>query len=203
MNILGAIIAGGQSRRMAGTNKLLLELNGEYLVARAARRLSQQTDQVVINLQSNEKTVASLGYPIVLDDQNDHLGPLAGISSVLKWVARSGIDIDYIMTVPADAPFFPADLVNNLKDAIGSNDIAIAHYGGYSQQLFGLWSVGCSDDLSDYLDNPDNRKVMTFIRSQKWVQVEIEKQDFDPFMNINTQEDWQLALKTAEKDGAL
>lgn len=203
MNILGAIIAGGQSRRMAGANKLLLELKGEYLVARAARRLSLQTDQVVINLQNEEKTVASLGYPIILDEQNDHLGPLAGISSVLKWVASSGIDIDYIMTVPADAPFFPPDLVNKLKNAIGSNDIAIAHYGGYSQQLFGLWSVGCSDDLSIYLDNPDNRKVMTFIRSRKWVQVEIEKQDVDPFMNINTQEDWQLAQNIAEKDGAL
>ena len=203
MNILGAIIAGGQSRRMAGANKLLLELNGEYLVARAARKLSQHVDQVVINLQSEEKTVASLGYPIILDEQKDHLGPLAGISSVLKWVANSGMDIDYVMTVPADAPFFPTDLVNKLKAAIGSNDIAIAHYDGYSQQLFGLWSVKCSDDLSEYLDDPDNRKVMTFIRSQNWVQVEIQKQDVDPFMNINTQEDWQLAQSIPDKDGAL
>jgi molybdopterin-guanine dinucleotide biosynthesis protein A len=97
------------------------------------------------------------------------------------------------MTAPADAPFFPDDLSKVLNDAIGANDIAIAHYDGYPQQLFGLWSVECLKDLSLFLENPDNRKVMSFIRSKNWVQVDIKKQQVDPFMNINTPEDWQMA----------
>lgn len=193
MKILGAIIAGGQSRRMAGSNKLLLKLQDEFLLARAARKLSQQISQVVINLNSKEDAINSLGHQIILDEHNDHQGPLAGIYSVLNWVHQSHDEIDYVMTAPADAPFFPDDLANTLSEGIGPNHIAIAHYDGYPQQLFGLWSVKCLKDLSLFLENPGNRKVMTFIRSKNWVQVDIKKQEIDPFMNINTPEDWQMA----------
>lgn len=201
MNILGAIIAGGQSRRMTGANKLLLKLKDELLVERAARKLSKQTDQVVVNLNQQEQSVSALGYQIILDEHEEHQGPLAGIHSVLNWVVHKNAEIDYIMTAPADAPFFPQDLVIKLRNAIGKNDIAIAHYDGYPQQLFGLWSIRCLKDLSCYLDDPDNRKVMTFIRSNNWVQVEIQKQSIDPFMNINTQDDWQKAINIAAQGG--
>ncbi|MEP3196810.1 MAG: molybdenum cofactor guanylyltransferase MobA [Lentilitoribacter sp.] len=193
MNILGAIIAGGQSRRMAGANKLFLKLQGEFLVERAARKLNQQVGQVVVNLNRDEDAVKSFGHHIILDEHNDHQGPLAGIYSVLNWVHQNHDKVDYVMTVPADAPFFPDDLSKVLSDAIGANDIAIAHYDGYPQQLFGLWSVKCLKDLALFLDNLDNRKVMSFIRSKNWVQVEVKKQQVDPFMNINTPEDWQMA----------
>jgi molybdopterin-guanine dinucleotide biosynthesis protein A len=193
MNILGAIIAGGQSRRMAGSNKLFLKLLDECLVERAARKLKQQIGQVVINLNKEEDAVKLHEYDIILDEHNDHQGPLAGIYSVLNWVRQNHDKIDYVMTAPADAPFFPDDLSKVLNDAIGANDIAIIHYDGYPQQLFGLWSVKCLKDLSRFLENPDNRKVMSFIRSKNWVQVDIKKQQVDPFMNINTPEDWQMA----------
>lgn len=203
MKILGAIIAGGQSRRMAGVNKLLLKLNGEPLVARAAKKLGAHSDQVVMNLNQSEELIDALGYEIIHDEHADHQGPLAGIYSVLNWVRQNNVPVDYVMTAPADAPFFPKDLVKTLKDAIGSNDIAIAHYNGYSQQLFGLWSINCLDDLSLHLNNPDNRKLMTFIRSKNWVQVDIKEQDFDPFMNVNTPEEWEKAQKMLALNGEL
>ena len=203
MKILGAIIAGGQSRRMAGANKLLLKLDGEPLIARAAKRLGAQTANVVINVNNSEPIIDALGYDIISDAHADHQGPLAGVYSVLNWVKQNDVEVDYIMTAPADAPFFPKNLVETLQNAIGSHDIAIAHYNGYSQQLFGLWSVDCFDDLSNYLENPENRKVMTFIQSKKWVQVDIKTQDLDPFMNINTPEDWDQAQKILASNGEL
>ena len=203
MKILGAIIAGGQSRRMAGANKLLLKLDGEPLIARAAKRLGAQTANVVINVNNSEPIIDALGYDIISDAHADHQGPLAGVYSVLNWVKQNDVAVDYIMTTPADAPFFPTNLVETLQNAIGSHDIAIAHYNGYSQQLFGLWSVDCLEDLSVYLENPENRKVMTFIRSKKWVQVDIKDQVIDPFMNINTPEDWDKAQQIIASNGEL
>lgn len=203
MKVLGAIIAGGQSRRMAGVNKLLLELDRETLVVRAAKRLGAQTDNVVINVNDSEPIIDALGYDIISDEHADHQGPLAGVFSVLDWVRRNDVAVDYVMTAPADAPFFPTNLVETLQNAIGSQDIAIAHYNGYSQQLFGLWSVNCLEDLSIYLENPENRKVMTFIRSKNWVQVDIKTQDMDPFMNINTPEDWDKAQQILASNGEL
>lgn len=199
MNILGAIIAGGQSRRMAGSNKLFLKLQDEFLIERAARKLNQQIGQLVINLNREEDAVKSLGYQIILDQHNDHQGPLAGIYSALNWAQKSDDKIDYVLTAPADAPFFPDDLSKVLSNAIGNNDIAIAQYDGYPQQLFGLWSVKCLKDLSLFLENPDNRKVISFIRSKNWVQVDINKQQTDPFMNINTPQDWQMAQDIVAK----
>lgn len=199
MKILGAIIAGGQSRRMVGSNKLFLKLKEEFLVERAARKLNQQIGQVVINLNKEEDALKSIGHHIILDEHIDHQGPLAGIYSVLNWVHQNGDKIDYVMTAPADAPFFPDDLSKVLSDAIGANDIAIIHYDGYPQQLFGLWSVECLKDLSLFLENPDNRKVMSFIRSKNWIQVDIKQQQIDPFMNINTPEDWQMAQDIVAK----
>ena len=199
MNILGAIIAGGQSRRMAGSNKLFLKLQDEFLIERAARKLNQQIGQLVINLNREEDAVKSLGYQIILDQYNDHQGPLAGIYSALNWAQKSDDKIDYVLTAPADAPFFPDDLSKVLSNAIGNNDIAIAQYDGYPQQLFGLWSVKCLKDLSLFLENPDNRKVISFIRSKNWVQVDINKQQPDPFMNINTAQDWQMAQDIVAK----
>lgn len=201
MNILGAIIAGGQSRRMAGSNKLFLKLQDEFLIERAARKLNQQIGQLVINLNREEDAVKSLGYQIILDQHNDHQGPLAGIYSALNWAQKSDDKIDYVLTAPADAPFFPDDLSKVLSNAIGNNDIAIAQYDGYPQQLFGLWSVKCLKDLSLFLENPDNRKVISFIRSKNWVQVDINKQQTDPFMNINTPQDWQMAQDIVAKQG--
>ncbi len=203
MKILGAIIAGGQSRRMAGANKLLLKLDGEPLIARAAKRLGAQTAKVVINVNDSEPIIDALGYDIISDEHADHQGPLAGVFSVLNWVKQNDGAVDYIMTAPADAPFFPTNLVETLQNAIGSHDIAIARYKGYSQQLFGLWSVDCFDDLSIYLENPDNRKVMTFIRSKNWVQVDIKTQEIDPFMNINTPEEWDKAQQILASNGEL
>lgn len=195
MKIYGAVIAGGQSRRMGADDKLLLELDKEPLVERAARRLASQTSGIVINLNNSNDQIKNLDYQIVLDGTDSSDGPLAGILAVLKWLKSKQTDTDYLATAPADAPFFPSDIVKTSSAAIGDNKIAIPFYAGYPQQLFGLWSLSCIESLERYLANPDNRKVMSYIRSQNWVKVEIATAEHDPFYNVNTLPDWELAQK--------
>ena len=52
-SIIGVILAGGQSRRMGGQDKFLLEWQGEPLLATIYRRLNKQIDKIVINIFKN------------------------------------------------------------------------------------------------------------------------------------------------------
>ena len=48
-NILGLILAGGQSRRMGGLNKSLATINGQTLLEITINSVKQQLKKIIIN----------------------------------------------------------------------------------------------------------------------------------------------------------
>lgn len=190
MNICGLVVAGGTSRRMGDENKLWLELGGEALVQRAARRLGAQVDQVIIN--ANE----ALGleqYITIADAIEGGQGPLSGILSGLEYVQEYMPHITHIASVPADAPFSPNDLVRRMRDVGAASDIIIPFVDGFSQQLFALWPVSYAAALREFMMSGENRKVMSFVRSQEWRKLLLPDDFSDQFINVNNPEDWAIA----------
>jgi molybdopterin-guanine dinucleotide biosynthesis protein A len=204
VKLLGVVIAGGLSRRMGDRDKLWLDLQGEPLIARAARRLARQTGDVVLNVNRYDKRLDEIGLPVVADLNEDYQGPLAGIVAALRWVHENRPDVTHVVAVSVDSPFFPDDLVSRLTADLDArpDEIAIAFSEDYPQPVFGLWPIACLAPLNGFLDDTDNLKVMAFVRSQPWRRVEFPTGSPPAFFNINTPDDLATAQGLLEEEGA-
>ena len=172
MRLLGAIIAGGKSRRM-GQDKAFVEWRGKTLITHVTERLSVQTDQLIINANSN---LEHLGIGIV-PDKIETGTPMAGLHAVLTYAVEHGFDA--VLTSPCDTPLLPSDL----RALLSGHGAAIAASGGQAHYLTGFWPVGSLDVLDGLI------RVKDFAAAAKAKQVEWPVKDYDPFLNINTPKD--------------
>lgn len=195
MNICGLVVAGGSSQRMDNENKLWLELDGEALLHRAIRRLAKQVDPVIVNVNDPKGLEQFTTVPDVIGGGQ---GPLAGVLSGLEYVHEHAPQITHIVSVPADAPFSPIDLVVKMG-AIGTEtEIIVPFIDGFTQQLFALWPVSCAAALRNFMMSGENGKVMNFIRSQSWRKLILPDEANEQFINVNTHQDWLHAQEVFE-----
>lgn len=119
--ITGLILAGGLGRRMGGQDKGLQLLGGRPLVAHVIERLAPQVDDLLINANRNEDAYRAFGYPVIADDIEGFIGPLAGLRAGLK-----ACKTPLLATAPCDSPFIPPDLVARLKEGLASTGAMVA-----------------------------------------------------------------------------
>ena len=188
----GVVLAGGQSRRMGGGDKSLLDLDGRSMLARVLAALGPQVRTLVINANGDPARFAAFGLPVVADTVDGFVGPLAGVLAGLRWAATHAPDATHVASVSADAPFLPVDLVSRLGDAIAGrpNAIAMARSGGELHPVIGLWPVHLADDLEAALA-AGTRKVLAWTDRHGTIAVDfpfhdIAGQPIDPFFNANT-----------------
>ena len=101
MGVTGLLLAGGRSSRM-GTDKALLEFEGEPLAQRVARALDEICDEVIV-ASGDGRHLASLGLEEVADAAPD-AGPLAGLVAGLERarhpvVAVAAVDLPHASPV--------------------------------------------------------------------------------------------------------
>ena len=179
--IAGVILAGGQGRRLGGTDKSLLRLGGMTLVAHLIGRLRPRLDRLAISANGDPRRLAFTGLPVLADAEAD-MGPLAGILCGMAWAERQGCSA--LLTVPCDTPFVPADLAARLDPAP-----AVAASGGRVHHAVALWPVGAVDALRDYLRASKRRSIRDFAETLGVRAVAFDAGDVDPFFNINTSQD--------------
>ncbi len=203
--IAGVILAGGLSRRMGGGDKSLLDLSGERLLDRVIARLRPQAGPLALNANGDPARFAGAGLPVIADSVVGHPGPLAGVLAGMDWAA--GLGADRIVTVAADTPFFPTDLVARLSGGIGAAPIALAATphptrGLMRQPTFGLWDVALRDDLRAALA-AGIRKVVIWTDGHGAADVAFDAPDGrDPFFNVNTPEDLLEARQRSQEGTA-
>jgi len=187
---LGVILAGGQATRMGGGDKGLRVVAGKRLLDHVLDRLRPQVGHIALNANGAPARFDDIGLPVVPDSLPDWPGPLAGVLAGLDWAAGQGADA--IVTVAADTPFFPRDLVARLQAAAGPSGLALAatREGGklWRHPTFGLWPVALREDLRAALTD-GLRKVVLWTDTHGAGTAEFETVPFDPFFNINTPED--------------
>lgn len=106
---LGVVLAGGRGQRMGGADKGLLDWQGRPLAAWVLDALRPQVQAVAISCNRHAERYAGLGASVFGDaDPLAFAGPLAGLSAALGEAARQGLD--WVWTVPCDAPQLPAAL---------------------------------------------------------------------------------------------
>lgn len=185
---IGVILAGGQSQRMGGGDKGLLMLDGHSILHHVIRRLSPQVQRMAINANGDAARFP-FGFPVLPDPVPGFPGPLAGVLAAMDWAA--GLGADTVVTVAADTPFFPTDLVARLQATDGTARFSLAASGFGDapdwHPVFGLWPTRLRHDLRrDLLTG--QRKVIRWAVQYGAVPTRFAAAE-DPFFNINTPED--------------
>jgi molybdenum cofactor guanylyltransferase len=193
--VCGVILAGGLARRMGGGDKPLKEIAGKPILAHVIARLQPQCARLVLNANGDPARFASFSLPVVADDVPDFAGPLAGILAGLDWVAANAPDAQHAVSVAADTPFIPRDLVHRLQAArLGEAcDIAVAASAGRTHPVIALWPVALRSELRRALVKEGERKIDRFTARYQVAEVSWPSQPYDPFFNVNEAGDIELA----------
>lgn len=146
MRILGAIVAGGTSRRFGGDKAAAL-LDGKPLIDHVADGLRPQVETLVVVGRSWPGLVS-------LDDRPaGRLGPLAGLNAALHHAGTLGID--GVLSAGCDTlPILP-DLAARLAGADP------AYVAGHF--LLGWWPARLAALLDTHLEQTDDRSMRGWI----------------------------------------
>lgn len=199
--IPAVILAGGLSSRMGGGDKGLLPLGDTTLLGQVIDRLRPQVGEMVLNANGDASRFDSYALPVVADGIADYAGPLAGVLAGMDWAAARGAT--HIVSVAADTPFFPTDLVARLTQGRGDAAIALAasmdpKRGQVRQPTFGLWPVALRDDLRAALQD-GLRKVVIWTDRHGTAEVLFDGYEVEPFFNVNTPDDLAKARDMAAR----
>jgi molybdopterin-guanine dinucleotide biosynthesis protein A len=188
---LGIILAGGLARRMGGGDKTLRLLAGRPILARVIERLAPQCSALLLSANGDPDRFAPFGLPVLADSVPDFAGPLAGILAGLDHIAQTKPGADRAVSVAADCPFLPHDLVQRLDDARrrGGAELAVACSPGRTHPVIGLWPVSLRDSLRQALAADGLRKIDLFTARHRLAEAVWPATPIDPFFNANTPED--------------
>ena len=202
---LGVILAGGLATRMGGGDKALLQIGGQTLLQRVIHRLQPQVAGMALNANGDPARFDGFGLAVLPDSIAGFPGPLAGVLAGLDWAAEQGAEA--IVTVAADTPFFPVDLVDVLQDTAQGmthplvlaatprgeeKTKSMSRSGLIRHPTFGLWPVALRDDLRGALHD-GIKKVVIWTEKHGGREAVFETDNGDPFFNVNTPEDLDAA----------
>lgn len=163
-------------------------------------RLGGQVSGIALNANGDPARFSDLGLPVIPDTLPDYPGPLAGVLAGLDWAAEAGTET--IVTVAADTPFFPRDLVATLDAAAAgmTHPLVLAATKGDAETksksrsglirhpTFGLWPVALREDLRAALTD-GLKKVVLWTERHDGREAIFPTDGIDPFFNVNTPED--------------
>jgi len=207
---LGVILAGGLATRMGGGDKGLLPLGDGTLLDQVIARLAPQVGAMALNANGDGERFSRFDLPVLRDSIDGYAGPLAGVLAGLDWAAEQGADT--IVSVAADTPYFPTDLVDRLMAtaqgmanplvlaatprAQGEVTKSMSRSGLIRHPTFGLWPVALRDDLLAALQD-GLRKVVIWTGKHDGREAVFEDAG-EPFFNVNTPEDLAQAQMMQE-----
>ena len=199
-NILGAILAGGQSKRM-GKDKIFLEFNNKKLIEHTIDKVKKYLKEVIIITNQDNEFFSKNNLTTVKDCIEGQLGPLVGILTAMKWAKENLNKCSWIATFPCDTPFFPESIIKSFIEESKKKEslILCASSHGRKHNIFGLWSLDLYDKLKDDLINKKVRKVQDWTEQNKIKNLEFKFKGYDPFFNINTEEDLAIAKELSTK----
>ena len=195
-NILGAILAGGKSKRM-GQNKSFVRLNNKALIEYTINKVKKNLGELIIITDQKNDFFKKNNLVTVKDCIDGQLGPLAGILTAMKWAKENSSKYSWIASFPCDTPFFPESIILNFIKLSKKKEslMLCASSHGRKHNIFGLWSLDLYDKLHNDLVNNKIRKVEDWTKKNNIKNLEFKFEGYDPFFNINTLEDLEFAKK--------
>lgn len=145
MSRLGAILAGGKSRRF-GSDKAEAPLHGKPLIDHVADALAGQCGTIVLCGRVHGAMTSLADRPGA--DQ----GPLGGLAAALHHAGENGFD--EVLTAACDNAGLPGDLGARLSPPPAYVE---------DQPVIGLWPAHLAPRLDEWMARQDNRSMMAWI----------------------------------------
>lgn len=190
-NATAVILVGGKSSRM-GQAKALLVFDEEPLIAHIARALKRMFAEIVV-VAAPEQELPALPAKIVRDEVT-YQGPVGGI-----YYGLSAAVGEFSFVTSCDAPFLNTALISYLTAQISGYDVVVPFWEERYQPLHAVYRRSVLPLLKEQLERGELRPVYLFdkVRTRKVEQNEIRTLDPDglSFLNVNTPQDYQAALK--------
>ena len=198
-NILGTVLAGGQSQRF-GEDKSQVKLDGKVLIDYILNEISDEFKEILIVSNNKIKFKNADNISIIGDLKKDQ-GPLGGVLSAMKWIKEKNKDYKWISTFPVDTPFFKKEILQNfLREIIlEESNLFFIKSNNTRHNIFGIWSIDLMDKLEEDLNNGE-RKVELWANSVRVKVINMEFINEDPFFNINTKDDLEKAKEKINND---
>lgn len=196
--LTGAILAGGQSRRM-GRDKACVEIAGRSMLERVIDRLRPLFGSLMI-IGGGSDLCAPRDVP-VYPDLRPGMGSLGGIYTA---IVKS--PTEQVFCVACDMPFIRKEVVEHMIRQSGKGyDAVVPRINGELEPLCALYSKNIRGAVERDLDNGVRRIKTTLSSLRVRVVEEHELVPMDPelntFFNINTPEDLEKARTIVELEG--
>ena len=201
ISVTGVILAGGLARRMGGQAKPLIALGEIPILSRVIEVLRPQCASLSLNANTGLHRYQLYQLPILVDATDGFLGPLAGVLAGMDAAAENQPDVNFLLSAPGDTPFLPQDLVARLYAAKTQEQasIAVAASGGRAHHTVALWDISLREALRKALNDEGVRAVSEFIARHKKVDVDWSLDPYDPFFNVNSPQDLEIATEILAK----
>ena len=181
MKVTGIILAGGKSSRM-GTDKGLIDLNGQPMVQYVINVLSKVVNDLIII--ANDPRYMQFNY-LVYPDLVHEKGPVGGI-----YTALNHTQTEKNLIVSCDSPFITKELLLTLINQSNNCDIVVPNYEGKSHPLIGVYSKSIMPIFKTNLDKK-HLKLSLVNEQTNYKLLNLSANQFDAsiFKNMNTQTD--------------
>ena len=184
------LLAGGQSSRM-GTNKALLQIEGETVISRIAREAERLGGELLLVTNQPEE-YATLQLPHVSDIRKG-MGPLAGLEAGLM-----ASKTEHNLLLACDLPFFQAETGERLLMLLNQYELAIPLTEGRYHPLCAAYRKSLLPKVQKALDADQRRMAMLLdVANAKLV----EGEDPRVFFNMNTMQDYQWTKRIHKGEG--
>ena len=206
VTMIGAILAGGRSRRMAGLDKTRLTRDGQRVISRLAGLLRAACGECVLVAREEQRTeLETLNVGAVLADLFPSKGPLGGMYTALEETETD------LFLVACDLPFLTAPLISKIHDAyLKLEDQAIALLprspldktavvhdtdSGFwrPEPLCAIWSRHCRRPAYAALD-AEEFSVTGFAQQIQAHYLDLSFQEAGQLGNVNTRKELQHGL---------
>lgn len=190
--MLTVILAGGKSRRM-GSDKAMLMFGGVTVLEHLVNTFGAYFGSVAVSV-GEQGRYNTYGAEEILDIYTGR-GPMTGLHAAFERT-----DAEKVFLTAVDLPFGDPELASFLSSFLnGEYDAClIRRISGDLEPLFGVYSRGCLEAISDCLNS--GRLAMTSFLERVRVRFIDEDELSDRFdvdtilSNINTQKDYIRAL---------
>jgi molybdenum cofactor guanylyltransferase len=197
---VAVILAGGRGSRAGDVDKAFLMLLDRPLIQCVLERVRPQVDGVVINANGPTERFAPFDCDVWADMpvQAAATGPFLGLVSTIERLSRQrGPRVRFLLTVPTDTPFLPADLARRLQRGLDRAKAAGAYAIGADGEhpTVALWDSAAFPRIIDLFRRQPTRSMRDLVQSLGCVPVHFGDDVVRPFFNINTLDE----LWTAEQ----
>lgn len=193
----GIVLCGGQSSRM-GRPKLTLPFGDELMLPRIVRILRSVVSPVIVVAGPTQDVPLLPDDVRVVRDEQEHLGPLAGIEIGLRSL-REVVSTAFVSS--CDVPLLQTGFINEMIRRLGTHELAVPREGKFHHPLAAVYRTSLAE-RAHQLVSTQRLRPLFLIQESDAIEVPVEELTaVDPQLhslrNLNSPEDYEMALRLA------